>query len=57
MRRNVGKKQQRRRQAAFILMEVVLRDPGAVKTVAFGVASSSRRVKNPRRFRVMRTPP
>ena len=38
MRRHVGQKQQRRRQAAFILMEVVLRDPGAVKTVAFGVA-------------------
>ena len=57
MRRNVGQKQQRRRQAAFTFVEVVLGNPGAVKTVAFGVASSSRRVKNPRRFRVMRTPP
>ena len=38
MRRNVGQKQQRRWQAAFILMEVVLRNPGAVKTVAFSVA-------------------
>ena len=38
MRGYVRQKQQRRRQATFILMEVVLRDPGAVKTVAFGVA-------------------
>jgi hypothetical protein len=38
MRRNVGQKQQRRRQAAFTFVEVVLGNPGAVKTVAFGVA-------------------
>ena len=38
MRRNVGQKQQRRWQTAFTFVEVVLRDPCAVKTVAFGVA-------------------
>lgn len=38
MRGYVRQKQQRRRQAAFTFVEVVLGNPGAVKTVAFGVA-------------------
>jgi hypothetical protein len=61
LRRDVGEKDQRRRQAAFMLVEVMLGNPRAVKAEALGVANlfgcqpvallrgaeSSRRVKNP----------
>ena len=39
MRCRVGEKDQRRRQAAFVLMKMVLSDPGAVETQSFGVAN------------------
>jgi hypothetical protein len=66
----VGEKDQRRRQAAFVLMKMVLGNPRAVEAQAFrvanlfggqpvalfGVAWSSRRVKKPRRLRVMQPP-
>ena len=37
--RYVGEKDQRRRQAAFMLVEVMLGNPRAVKTETFGVAN------------------
>ena len=37
--RSVGEKDQRRRQAAFVLMKMVLSDPRAVESQAFRVAN------------------
>lgn len=69
--RHVGEKDQRRRQAAFMLVEVMLGNPRAVKTETFGVANlfgcqpvallrrgrvQQAGEKKPRRLRVMRSP-
>jgi hypothetical protein len=68
--RYVGEKDQRRRQAAFMLVEVMLGNPRAVKAETFGVANLfgcqpvallrrgrvQQAGEKPRRLRVMRSP-
>ncbi len=60
LRGDMGKENQGRRKAAFVRVEMVLRDPGRVEAETLGgddlllcvmVASSSSRVKKPRRLR------